>query len=337
MERTVNPSCDQLTDLEVYSKAEILDDAGTSYVQFRSHLKPNYFRVWLGLAAGFLVLALTCICLMYISQGWSELVAVAVASPVIGLEIAYIHLFFHEATHFNLLPSRTWNDRVANVVMGPLLLTEIRFYRALHMAHHASLGGHGDTEISYRKPLTAGFILSCLSGMRVFEVILFRKLKSSSRANQRQSNVALWGALLHASIFLTALYFGHTALAFSWILGVVCFVPFFGALRQQLEHRRLGSGSETYETKVHGRFTRTFAVGVFGRLFGAAGFNRHLIHHWDPTLSYTCFEAVEAFLMRTRLASSYQNSRKSYWHVFVELWRDGKQSYEIKTRLSRVQ
>ena len=34
---------------------------------------------------------------------------------------------------------------------------------------------------------------------------------------------------------------------------------------------------------------------TFSRYFGGAGFNRHLLHHLDPSISYTRFDEFERF------------------------------------------
>jgi fatty acid desaturase len=55
--------------------------------------------------------------------------------------------------------------------------------------------------------------------------------------------------------------------------------------------------------------------------FGAAGFNRHLIHHWDPQLSYTVLPEVEKYLMNTIVRDKLIERKTSYIKTFVELWK----------------
>jgi hypothetical protein len=46
---------------------------------------------------------------------------------------------------------------------------------------------------------------------------------------------------------------------------------------------------------------------------GAAGFNRHLLHHWDPAVSYTQFDAMEKFMMQTQYRAMIEARRTTYW------------------------
>src|SRR5262249_26731753 len=94
--------------------------------------------------------------------------------------------------------------------------------------------------------------------------------------------------------------------------------PYLSALRQQLEHRSEGARSGTDYAKVpQGAVNRMFRATPMARAFGSAGFRRHLLHHWDPSLSYSRFDDLEAFLLRTPLAADIEVSRTSY----ADAWR----------------
>jgi hypothetical protein len=59
-----------------------------------------------------------------------------------------------------------------------------------------------------------------------------------------------------------------------------------------------------------------FGTDFFSRYYGAAGFNRHLLHHWDPEISYTLFDEMEAFIARTPLADKVEEARTIYPDTF---------------------
>jgi hypothetical protein len=48
-------------------------------------------------------------------------------------------------------------------------------------------------------------------------------------------------------------------------------------------------------------------------VIGSAGFNRHLLHHWDPSVSYTRFDEMEAFLAETSVAPLMQSRQVTYF------------------------
>ena len=81
------------------------------------------------------------------------------------------------------------------------------------------------------------------------------------------------------------------------MIGVGVFLPFFGALRQILEHRAPeADGGVDYARTPHGAYTRIFHGGLFAKTFGGAGFDRHLLHHWEPQVSYTRLADLETYL-----------------------------------------
>ena len=63
-----------------------------------------------------------------------------------------------------------------------------------------------------------------------------------------------------------------------------------------------------------------FGNNFFSRYFGGAGFNRHLLHHLDPSISSTRFDEFEEFLMRSSCAAEINKCRSTYWTKFKELF-----------------
>ena len=75
-----------------------------------------------------------------------------------------------------------------------------------------------------------------------------------------------------------------------------------------------------YASVPHGETNRIFGDGIMSAMLGGAGFNRHLLHHWDPQLSYTRLRDLEAFLLETELAASVEDSRTTYGRAFSSLF-----------------
>lgn len=55
--------------------------------------------------------------------------------------------------------------------------------------------------------------------------------------------------------------------------------------------------------------------------FAAAGFNRHLLHHWDPTISYTRFNDMQNFLAESGFGEHIQSAQSSYFATALLLFR----------------
>ena len=99
---------------------------------------------------------------------------------------------------------------------------------------------------------------------------------------------------------------------------------FFGSLRQLLEHRDDAAPSATdFQTRNHGPFTRLFGDDVFSATFGGAGFNRHLLHHWEPQVSYTRLPELETYLQGTEIKRVTDLRRTTYFETFRRLWLNG--------------
>jgi hypothetical protein len=130
------------------------------------------------------------------------------------------------------------------------------------------------------------------------------------------------GLTLHGILLLAAVWLGWYSAAFTWVVAVGVVFPFLSALREQLEHRAEDASSAIdYSVVPHGAVNRMFAPTLFARCFGSAGFRRHLLHHWDPSVSYTCFDEFEQFLTRTDFAPRVDAARISYGAVWRRIRR----------------
>ena len=110
-------------------------------------------------------------------------------------------------------------------------------------------------------------------------------------------------------------------LAATWLFSMVITDPFLEKLRQTLEHRNGDKKYNKTSTMSEGlAVNQMFGIGFFSRYFGGAGFNRHLLHHLDPSISSTRFDEFEEFLMRSSCASEINECRNTYWNKFKELF-----------------
>jgi fatty acid desaturase len=280
--------------------------------------------VWRDIAGRYVMLALGGAAACVVSATLGNVVGFALAPLVavwIGFWFASIVLFMHEGAHYNLHPDKSVNDRLANLVVCILIGDEIRHYRAHHWKHHLHLGDLDDTEVSYHWAPTPRFALETLAGIHAWRVFrAHRKARPAGQeveASMRDRLALARGLTLHAVLLGAAVWLGWYSAAFTWAIGVGVVFPFLSALREQLEHRSEDASSAIdYSVVPHGAVNRMFAPTLFARSFGSAGFRRHLLHHWDPSVSYTCFDEFEQFLMRTTLASNVDAARISYGAVW---------------------
>ena len=292
--------------------AETLGD----YLRFRRTLSPDFAKVKRDIAAGYAAL------LLILAGVWlGGLIAVPLGAVLIGYAVAYLQLFIHEAAHFGLCKDRAANDRLANRLICWQVGTDIASYRETHWQHHRSLGTPEDTEASYRNRLSLGFVASMVSGLHAVRVFLSRETRGNpgrARPVRRPVLLGVPSALLvgiaaHGLIVLALAAFASLYCALAWIAGMGVFFPLFATLRQLLEHRPLPGQSE------HGAVSRMFGTGLFSSTFGGAGFNRHMLHHLEPQVSYTRLGDLEAYVAGTSAREEVDARRTTYWRAFRDL------------------
>jgi len=101
---------------DALDRNELKDTRGVTFKELRRQLTPRWWRVWIDIGAGYLVIAATMIALVRL-EGWMPWLIplwILLGAAVFGYTIAYIQLFLHEAAHFNIAPGRRLND-----LLGP--------------------------------------------------------------------------------------------------------------------------------------------------------------------------------------------------------------------------
>lgn len=315
---------DVVTDIPLSLKATLVDDEGVSYRAFRRTLTPRWGLIALHVASGYLVIVVLLAVVVLWAAATPQGVALTIVVGIgVGFALEYLSNFFHEAAHYNLVPSRRWNDRAANVLIAWMLGTSIQSYRQVHWEHHRSLGTTMDAETSYFDALGIRYLLTGLSGLKAVRTL--RRWREVDRQVQRRRHgqrsgtgsrlgwlgVAVGTDLVVAAALGVAL--GAPLAAAAWLWGVLFVFPCLASLRQLLEHRAEDADPETDYTQVdHGAVNRLFGDGPLASTFGSAGFNRHALHHWEPQLSYTRLADLEEYLLRTPLAPLIRERQTTY-------------------------
>lgn len=314
-----------MNNLEGISFTEVVNKEGICYIEYRkSLLRPNYLVAWLYIVAGFLTIILFCTLTAIISIKRPSLFWLTIPGfgLMIGFFIAYLSLFIHEAGHFYLYPTKKGNDILANIFLCSWLALDIKAYRKIHWQHHQHLATPADTEHSYFNALDPAFIFETISGIYLLRLMLNKNNKKILGENlQRRSLLMLvTGALLQLLILYLFLMLSWQ-LAITWIAAMVVFFPFFATMRQILEHRDEMAGQQKdFYTTIRGKISRLFTNSLFSRLVGPAGFNKHMIHHWDPHLPFSALNRAEKFLLECdRTHAIIDTSQTTYIYVFKKL------------------
>jgi fatty acid desaturase len=304
-------------------REHLTDRRGVRLTDFVRGLAPNYRRVYLDILFGVGALAFG-IAGAGMLQSWGVplVLVVALAAIWIGYWVAYLHLFLHEGAHWGLARDRATSDRICNFCVGWLLLIDVKDYRKVHFQHHRALGTVSDSEISYFFPLNVIFLAKGLFAVRLLERWLSFRSRGAKVSRQSSGRlVPAAGAFVHALLVAGLFWLGLTAAAGGWVFGMACVFPLLATLRQALEHRDDKARSDIdYAKTDQGAYTRLFGDGWFARTFGGAGFNRHLLHHWEPHVSYTRLADLERFLASTPIAAVMEMRRTSYGEAFRRLF-----------------
>jgi fatty acid desaturase len=298
---------------------------GTSWVEFRRTLVPDYARVWRDITLCYVLLfgGYALAILGERALGWPAALALLVPAAVwFGFWLHFLWNFGHESAHWGLSSSRRRNDRLATVFIWIWYGHTAQGYRLFHWQHHRHLGDRRDSEMSYLNCMSSGYLARLATGLALLQAIRFRGsdelLDEPAAARSLPSAVTLGSAarsaVLHLVMVVVPLVLGAPVIAGAWILGAVIVYPSLNIVRQILEHRREDATCADDFTKVdHGPVTHGFGNGWFSRCFGSAGFNRHGLHHWDPDISCTNLPEMEDFLRRAGLAGELDGCERTYW------------------------
>lgn len=324
----------ELVSLDDVPRAELVDSKGRTFAEFRRSLKPRWSRVAFDLVLGYAGLIGTAVAMALAYRAYPTAWPAIVLAGGLGFGYwhAYLQLFMHEAAHFNLAPDKKWNDRIASALVAVWIGSDIVTYRAVHWDHHKHHGKTDDTEHQYFSALSARFVFETLFMIRALRLMLAHRSRAKAASANRPTTAKTQGsgrAMLLAGMVLNVAILAGLVLAGLWpialarIVGVGMFLPFFVAVRQLLEHRSLeASAAVDYTKEAHGRTTRMFHEGPIGSTFGAAGFTRHLLHHWEPSISYTNLAEVEAFLLDCAVTRELglAEAKTTYVRAFIALY-----------------
>ena len=240
----------------------------------------------------------------------------------------FLFLFLHEAGHFNLYLNHKINDLLGNFFVGYWFFQDTGLYRRMHWKHHVYHGETVDPENSYFLPLTIGNLLKVFSGYSTFlKVFAWKEAQTIEKGDPKDRKAKLQ-ALLFFGVYNIAVIIPFI-LQDAWILYIVvwliplfCGFPVLAFIRQECEHRQLGSGATVFGKQAPGKFSAVFRPTLGAYLMGGAGFRLHWYHHFNPYISYT---RLGDFAMKVKNTLPELNSSLNeigYLNTFVKLLQD---------------
>ena len=306
----------RLINIAAYSNGQI------TYGEFRKKLSPLYFKNSLPLFTSVFQIIVVLSTTSWLSNSASvlNLVFVFFMSTILGLVAHRQLLLVHEGAHYHLAKNRLLNDLLSNMFAGIFVATNTKTYRVIHNKHHQELGTPLDPENSYSEEFDLTWVLSAILGIRVLKT-LFKRQKIE---NSPQQLLIMVLSLIFHSVTIVILTIISFTVASVWILGYFFFMPFFGSLRNVLEHKyEMKFIEDSTIARIVGSeinyTTRMFTESTLSKLFGVVGFDRHLIHHWDPSIPAINLKHAHSFFLTTELKPMIEVLPTTYSRAFLRL------------------
>jgi fatty acid desaturase len=291
-----------------------------TYGEFRKNLKKNYVlnsvplaTTWLGIILIFFTL--------WNTYKTTPLVLIFVSCVLLTLLAHRLLLIIHEGAHMHFAKNTVLNDFLTNLLAGIFLGTEVATYRKIHTLHHRNIGNSGDPENSYENEFDFSWLLTVLSGL--YTIKTFRKRQNKTRS-WSQFIISVLTIFLHSAIAGLLITNEKFTLFIVWFASWFIFMPGLAASRNLIEHRFLESSMHLeIETTLVGFpnvTSKLFTLRRSSKIFGAMGFDRHLIHHWDPSISARNLAEVHKFLLTTQLSQMLIDIPTTYTSAAKNLW-----------------
>ena len=258
-------------------------------------------------------------------------VALWFAPPAVAVIVCVIHQrllseWFHEATHWNLLPDRRWNDRVADLLIGPFNGTRVQSNRPGHFQHHAAreyfVPEDPDTDkaaATTRRELRQG-LLRDLTGQTALSAF-FRAAGTPTTGKTRGNSEWLWLgalALLHGAGFAATVAAGRWELYPLYFGSLLTLYPVANRVRLYAQHAEIARDGTV---RLNGSTaSRTCHAGLLEQvLLHGPMIMYHHEHHARPVLPYRALRGLA--LQSTARAPDPNVTVRSGWQLTAGLLR----------------
>lgn len=307
-----------------------LSNGFETYAEFRNKLRTPYIRVQSGIL--FSLATIIAFVIFFENKTFNIIESVLLVAYLALTQHRLLNVI-HEGAHWLISKNRRFNDFFCNLVAGVFFLVDVDQYRQTHIQHHRKLGTDIDPENSHMEKLDATWLIASFTGIGSIRKIIQRKQsrnKFKMESKVRHFAVPFVGIFLHVVLTIYFVRNASTSAIFIWFLATYFISPGLGLLRNLLEHRYVENvDAEVWKTLLDASYklnetqvtTRRFTKSKLSRLYGSMGFTRHLIHHWDPSISFIHLQKVDKFLLQTQIGPALEKTNSTFTSTFLHLWR----------------
>jgi fatty acid desaturase len=310
--------------------SKLQNSSGLSYSEYRKTLRTPFELVQLSILCNVIFIFLTTVFVIHYPQ---PIILCLTAFPLALAQHRVLNVL-HEGAHYLIARKRSTNDLITNVLSGWFVIADVDQYRITHIQHHRNLGSLEDPKLSHMDKLDFTWLVSAISGFKTFSILLQRKKYRESKLKDykvkvRHLLVPVVGVTGHFLI-VVSLFKINASVVLWWGVSSYLLAPFLGILRNVLEHRYLEKVDSRVWDEVLGKelsdddyarvTTRMFNVNPLSRIWGSMGFTRHLIHHWDPSISFVHLKKINLFLLETKIGPLLQSQETTFLRTFRQLW-----------------
>jgi fatty acid desaturase len=208
--------------------------------------------------------------------------------------------WFHEATHWNLVPDRNWNDRLANLLMGTFNGSRVEDNRSGHFRHHAlsEFFTPDDPDTRLQAASTRGELLRGIArdlcGQTAIRVFLGAWAAGRQRPREGVGTTVgwvLWLLACHGAGLAVSLAHHRYEIYPLYYLTLLSLYPVVNRFRLYGQHAALRPDGSVY--LAGSRTSRTVHAGRLEQLLlNSPVIMYHFEHHAWPGLPYRALRAV---------------------------------------------
>lgn len=228
---------------------------------------------------------------------------------VAGRQHAFLVLM-HEASHYRLVHSRKWNDRISDWLLAWPLLINTRGFRADHLPHHLNLFTEKDPEWTrkrvrpdYQFPVSRLRFFMILAkdvlGLSIFKMcMLLANFSGAQQKENMQQDEPAWRTILVRTVYYAVC--AAVIVYFNLVVPVLLlwFLPAFTLLFAILRVRNVAEHSGCAEENDLNMARNMLKPTLMERATVAPhNVNYHLVHHLYPSVPFYNLPRVHDALM----------------------------------------
>jgi fatty acid desaturase len=235
---------------------------------------------------------------------WVFLPAYALATLVIGSRFRGMENLVHEASHYNMFKTRSWNDNLEFLFALPVFRTAEDFRRS-HNIHHRSLG-HEDIDPDLRRYEAWGvrdlpknywwiMVIRPLTGWLTYHWFVYELKAFIKSPTHRASKIIFWAAVF-AAFAITGIW---TQVLLYWVIPffIVLPVPRFWSVIS--EHGGLDLRHDIASSR------NTLGSALQQWIIFPHNDGYHETHHLYPSIPWYLIHEADAELMEDPYYNSY--------------------------------